>query len=250
MLSLKAELLRKQEEITRAKSYNSIHDFIPKRAVKPEKDKKEIKKVPAKKPTEIEDTALLMKSKKMLQRKAKYYEKMTTGGGSLNSDENCLVMFNQKHQETRVSSTYIESSSDDSENENCEAYKANEPDEEWVEYTDCLGRTRKCLKKDLANFQKRDKELSQMAESKELDNSVEDRNTNMESGELPGSDTEVNDVDDLSSTTEPIGTRFKQMLDKWDDQEVKNMDKEHVHYQDILFDGEFIYLHQLYSFLI
>lgn len=248
MLSLKAELLRKQEEITRAKSYTSIHDFVPKRAVKPEKDKKENKKVPEKKTSVIEDTALLMKSKKMLQRKAKYYEKMTTGGGSLNSDENCLVMFNQKKQESRVQSTYIESSSDDSEHDNNEAYKANEPDEEWVEYTDCLGRTRQCQKKDLVNFQKRDKDLSRIAESKEHDNTVEEKNanmTNMESGELPGSDTEVNDVDNSSSMAEPIGTRFKQMLDKWDDQEVKNMDKEYVHYQDILFDGKFIYLHPL-----
>ena len=37
--------------------------------------------------------------------------------------------------------------------------KKKSPDDEWVEYTDALGRSRKCLKKDLPDLVRNDKEL-------------------------------------------------------------------------------------------
>ena len=38
-------------------------------------------------------------------------------------------------------------------------YPAARPEEEWVEYTDALGRTRKCMKKDLKSLQRQDKDI-------------------------------------------------------------------------------------------
>ena len=37
--------------------------------------------------------------------------------------------------------------------------KKKSPDDEWVEYTDALGRSRKCLKKDLPDLVRNDQEL-------------------------------------------------------------------------------------------
>ena len=39
------------------------------------------------------------------------------------------------------------------------SYPASRPDEEWVEYTDALGRTRQCMKKDLKTLQRQDREM-------------------------------------------------------------------------------------------
>lgn len=110
-------MLRKQEEISRAKAFSSIDDFVPKKAPKPEKPpssssgvKKQSKVKNA--PIELEDSAELARSKKMLESKAKYYDRMVASGGSLNSDEQCLVMFNQKKQTDRSMPEKYYSSSD------------------------------------------------------------------------------------------------------------------------------------------
>lgn len=130
LLSLKAELLRKQEEVSRAKTSTSIDDFVPKRVPKateplhPPSSGAKSKSKPSKssasgsdgkgKVVELEDSAQLDRSKKVLLAKSKYYDRMMASGGALNSDENCLVMFNQKKQTDRVVS-YRYSSEEESD---------------------------------------------------------------------------------------------------------------------------------------
>ena len=46
--------------------------------------------------------------------------------------------------------------------------KKSSPDDEWVEYTDALGRSRKCLKKDLPDLVRNDKELYKYKEEVRL----------------------------------------------------------------------------------
>lgn len=122
MLSLKAELLRKQDEVNRAKTQSSITNFVPRKSNKSEKPVK--KSTNKSKVFEFEDHAQLARSKKMLEAKAKYYEKMMKAGGSLNTDENCLVMFNQKYQANKYSSS---AESDDDEFNGSSDY----PEEDW-----------------------------------------------------------------------------------------------------------------------
>ena len=125
---MKAELLRKQEEVSRAKTSTSIDDFVPKRVPKaPKPDPPpgaKSKSKPSKssdgkagKLVELEDSAQLDRSKKILIAKSKYYDRMMASGGSLNSDENCLVMFNQKKQTERPATNYRYSSEEDSASE-------------------------------------------------------------------------------------------------------------------------------------
>lgn len=86
------------------------------------------------------------------------YDQMCRTGGSLNSDEHSLVMFNEKKQTITSRHGYQSSSDEDGRDGNGALSEAE--DGEWVEYTDCLGRTRKCLKEDLEFFKKKDQDLA------------------------------------------------------------------------------------------
>lgn len=170
LLSLKAELLRKHQEVNKTKL--SQQNQIPAPAVASAQNKskkstqskrnKETKTASdAPKTTVLADTyaeaEMLQKSKRVLEAKSKFYDRMSRAGGSLNSDENCLVMFNRKKQQTEgPRGRYETSSSSSSASSDEDAAE----DGDWVEYTDCLGRTRKCLKEDLASVKERDKELA------------------------------------------------------------------------------------------
>lgn len=135
-------MLRKQEEISRAKALTSIDDFVPKKVHKPDKTltSADRNKSPAvrnrkEEPIELEDSAELNRSKKILQSKARYYDRMVASGGALNSDENCLVLFNQKKQTNKPIPDDIHHSSNDSSSDNEEIQKSRRSssnlDEDW-----------------------------------------------------------------------------------------------------------------------
>lgn len=159
LLSLKAELLRKQTEVNQAKSRQAAQPFVPKsfERVNNVKDKPNVesKSGPRTNRVELEDSEQLERSRKILEAKSKFYDRMAASGGAVNTDDNCLVMFNAKKQATRVES----SSSEESDSEN-EKGAPELGEEDWVEYTDSLGRTRKCLRTDLEFFKKRDETLA------------------------------------------------------------------------------------------
>lgn len=225
---MKAELLRKKAEADNVKATTIIPDFVPSKAKVHEK----LPKVPkeSKKSTiELEDSAQLARSKQILEAKAKYYEKMMKkGGGSSDS----LVQFNQKYQEENR-----RYSSDESEEEYDESKYA--PEEDWVEYTDSLGRTRKCLKKDLDAFQKRDEELQKIVEERNKEQSEmiaqQEPDKTPETEEITKEDKKFQRI---LNQSEDIGERFMEQREKWDDKLDDNVQKNFVHYQDILFDGK------------
>lgn len=132
LLSLKAELLRKQEEVSRANNNRKL--IAP-------KQKSKLKQIESKTSQNndeyLEDSAMLNKSKKTLEAKAKFYDKMVSGQTSRSIiDENCLVNFERKRLEL----------SDDEDLQY--ASESKDLDQNlWVEYTDSLGRSRVCLKK-------------------------------------------------------------------------------------------------------
>ncbi|XP_050069079.1 coiled-coil domain-containing protein 174 [Anopheles maculipalpis] len=266
LLSLKAELLRKQEEVGRAKASTSIEDFVPKKVPKPEKDassarKERREKQDKSKPivTELEDSAQLARSKQMLQAKAKYYDRMVAAGGSLNSDENSLVMFNKKKQDTKPAYTLSNESPRESSASSSSSESEDEGgDNKWVEYTDCLGRTRKCLKEDLKSCLARDRELAKSMEPRDGQ-----RREDMQQGpakvkepvdsaklekiidQQEAVDDEEGEEGEIVGPMPPsmgqiggtdIGERFREMKEQWAEQEEANLEKESIHYQDVLFD--------------
>lgn len=260
LLSLKAELLRKQEEVSKAKKQHSVNppnDFVPRRT------NFVVNKKPKNKPNETieppkndgnnrneESAEMLAKSKRILEAKAKLYDRLTASGGGLtNSDETSLVMFNKKKQDIRaISSSSCSSSDSESDHDNGD----NDDDDVWTEYTDCLGRTRKCLKTDLDYFKQKDIELSEAAgdrlKSTETNRVADEPKTNttqqwffdtkgMTSNDLPfdrAQSTTIDNDDTLSMMSK--ASKMEEMRMQWEHKEQENMNRDEIHYQDVLFD--------------
>lgn len=226
LLSLKAELLRKKEEASKSSTNQSLNTFVPKKLTKISRnDNKKESSVKEKKDfTETEDSMLLLKSKKMLEAKGKFYDRMVSSGGKLNSDENCLVMFNQKKQ----TSKYVDDSSDSSDDDRNNSYDAENDGDEWVDYTDCFGRTRKCLRKDLDFYKKKDDFTAENIQP--TDKFYVDKVGEEVVVEEPQRIVEENIVDESNETT------LKLLKEQWEKREVENTGKDFVHYQDVLFD--------------
>lgn len=243
--------MRKQAEVSRIKKPNSTFDpfaaFVPKRSTSSRShDKKKNDQPPPRSNAEKsekekrsdEDHEMLAKSKKVLEAKAKLYERMTNSGGSLNSDDTCLVRFNQKKQEERQP---IEASSSDSESdtENPRGGSDHDDDDKWTEYTDCLGRTRRCLKEDLDFFKKKDLDLADTAknrtersEEKETPSWFVDTKC-ISSADLPLYKP-TNDDDMMSMISK--SSKMEEMRIQWEQKEQENLNSENIHYQDVLFN--------------
>lgn len=260
LLSLKAELARKKNEAAAqtgiARFSGDINPNLsapkPSTKSKERREKVESESSNAKSRDDaIEDAHMLQKSQRILLAKAKFYDKMIATGGSFNSDDTCLVMFSEKKaQETwpgpmadlppddsptarrRSSSSSSSVSSDTNDDDDLL------PNEQWVEYTDCLGRTRKCLRKDLEFFKKKDSELAREAAPKEEVD--DDRRSETPERErhpkvVPGpSYAQPNP----NAETLPFDrdSKLAEMRKNWEEKEVVNANRDEIHYQDVLFD--------------
>lgn len=248
---MKAELLRKQEEVNRIKKPNTLDPFagfIPKRTSSSssrshhKKKSAEIPKPPAVRTESekqaAEDHEMLAKSKKVLEAKAKLYDNMTNNGGFVNSDDTCLVRFNKKKQDERQPLKYPSSSESDSDASIRDTNYSDDDDEKWTEYTDCLGRTRKCLKDDLEFFRKKDLELAEGSNTRK--DRSEERETpwfvdtkGISSADLPlyKPTTDVDTMSMMSKTS-----KMEEMRIQWEHTEQDNLNREQIHYQDVLFN--------------
>lgn len=259
LLSLKAELARKKNEASQtanAKFTGLINPNLNLTKSSSGKSKERKAKAEAKSTKskscndEYEDTQLLQKSQRVLEAKAKFYDKMTASGGSLNSDDTCLVMFSEKkardigpapiadlppddepHRRRSSSSSSSSISSDSADDDDLP------PDEQWVEYTDCVGRTRKCLRKDLEFFKKKDTELAREPEPTEED-AVDDRRS--ETPERERKPKVTGPSYSHPNVNFPLPTdresQLAEMRKHWEEKEVLNANRDDIHYQDVLFD--------------
>lgn len=255
MLSLKAELLRKQEEVSKAKKQHNVKpptDFVPRRTnfVVNKKSKSkapETDETPKQDDRKEECPEMLAKSKRILEAKAKLYDRLTaSGGGAINSDETSLIMFNKKKQDARP----VSRSSSSSSNSDGEDGHGDDDDDDslWTEYTDCLGRTRKCLKSDLNYFKQKDAELADAAGDRlkkpEPPRVAEEPTqpwfidtAGMSSNDLPfnRAPSVAGDNDDTLSMVSKA-SKMEEMRMHWEHKEQENMNRDEIHYQDVLFD--------------
>nr|XP_025948931.1 coiled-coil domain-containing protein 174 [Dromaius novaehollandiae] len=177
LVDLKAELFRKQEEFkkekllkdagisTKPKTSNKKPSIWNKQnagvANRSEKDVEQ----------RTEEDQTLDKSRKKLEEKAKLYEKMTKGDFPDEETEDLyLVDFTQKiidrqrevqelYQSEAARKTFEKEIDDEETQPEMEIPPPQDPDEEWVDYVDSLGRSRRCMKKDLPSLLKMDQEL-------------------------------------------------------------------------------------------
>ncbi|NXN35584.1 CC174 protein, partial [Rhinoptilus africanus] len=177
LVDLKAELFRKQEEFKKEKLLKDAGIFTkPKTSnKKPSIWNKQNTGVTNRAEKDVEQKAeeehILDKSRKKLEEKAKLYEKMTKGDFPDEETEDLyLVDFTQKiidkqHEvqelcRSEAARKASEKDTDDEETQpEMEIPPPEDPDEEWVDYVDFLGRSRRCMKKDLPSLLKMDQEL-------------------------------------------------------------------------------------------
>ncbi|XP_034935705.1 coiled-coil domain-containing protein 174 [Chelonus insularis] len=206
LVGLKAELLRKQMEVQDAKAkVDSTTLQVPKIKLKNKKknvSKEKTNKVPE--VTEIEDVNMLKKSKYMLQAKSKLYEKLKKSHGD--GDHHYLVDFENKSDE----------SEDDIHKEEDYDDENSDPEEDWVEYQDCFGRTRKCLRRDLPRMMDKDNLVK-----KEITKDPPEEHQQVEKPIF------------IEPEKEP---EIVMMRKKWEEQTERLSHKTDIHYQDILFD--------------
>ncbi|XP_015512549.2 coiled-coil domain-containing protein 174 [Neodiprion lecontei] len=204
LVGLKAELLRKQTEVKDAKANAEVTSIQSKHKVRTKKSKTKKVKI-EKELIDTDDIKAHKKSKLMLEAKARLYENLKRSHS--NKNEHFLVDFGNKPQ-----SEDEKFDSDDYEDAN------SDPEEDWVEYEDCFGRTRKCLRRDLSTMQKKDDFVKHEVMKKSQ------------------GDTEVEDVRPPDVVTPPKEPEIEIMRRKWEEQTEKLTEKMNIHYQDILFD--------------
>ncbi|NXU53173.1 CC174 protein, partial [Turnix velox] len=177
LVDLKAELFRKQEEFKKEKLLKDAGIFAKPRTTnkKPSIWSKQNTGVANRAEKDVEQKTeeedMLDKSRKKLEEKAKLYEKMTKGDFPDEETEDLyLVDFTQKiidkqHEvqelcRSEAAEKTSEKDTDDEETQpEMEIPPPENPDEEWVDYVDFLGRSRRCMKKDLPSLLKMDQEL-------------------------------------------------------------------------------------------
>ena len=216
LADLKAELHRKKGEATKNRQQGNY---------RPEKVRETKTNIWSKENTGLiarmqkdlqkkkEDEFAEERAKLQLEKKARLYDSLKKGKGrsSESVTENFLVNFSANPD-------------DDSDEEFTvdREYPAGSKDEEWVEYVDALGRTRKCMRKDLPKQQREVKDLVREA--------TVEREGGREGGETgQGLRKEAPDLMDEQ-------TRLDMLRQKWEEQEMENLAKNDIHYSDIRFD--------------
>uniref|UniRef100_T1HRW0 CCDC174 alpha/beta GRSR domain-containing protein n=1 Tax=Rhodnius prolixus TaxID=13249 RepID=T1HRW0_RHOPR len=242
LISLKAELSRKQEEIQKVKEQASYTKLPP-------KPKKEIKANPGVDQRNEKDIALteeevdlLKKSREVLEIKASIYDKYQKGElVSKDGKSHYLVDFGRKTSElsspvqadVEVPTTVFADTHNETAQKTTDA--SDDPvedfdleDEEWIEYVDCLGRTRTCHRSDLTLMKDRDKSLAVQL--------------NVEKNELKQTAENNKESVDLTVEKELLSRdmHLEEMRQKWEEQEKNLASKQDIHYEDVLFDGKLL----------
>ncbi|KAI5615011.1 coiled-coil domain-containing protein 174, partial [Silurus asotus] len=172
LVDLKAELYRKQEAFKQEKltqdTGSASKPHSSSNTKKPSVWSKQNQGVAARAQKDVEKTAEeeqnLDKSRQKLEEKARLYEQMTKGDFPDEETEDLyLVDFTQKIIDQKRAGQNRGVEPGDRDGEGLDVRIAIPPpqsaEEEWVDYVDALGRSRKCLRKDLPQFQKMDQDL-------------------------------------------------------------------------------------------
>uniref|UniRef100_A0A3Q2DRB5 Coiled-coil domain containing 174 n=1 Tax=Cyprinodon variegatus TaxID=28743 RepID=A0A3Q2DRB5_CYPVA len=167
LVDLKAELYRKQEQFKREKlgQENAEAGLKTKLNSKPNIWSKQNAGVSARAAKDAEqlseEQVTLDTARRKLEEKARLYEQMTKGDFPDEETEGLyLVDFTQKIIDKKRE-TFAQKEKEEEEKACLSPIPPPQnPDEEWVDYVDALGRSRRCMKKDLPSFMKMDQDLN------------------------------------------------------------------------------------------
>ncbi|KAM4588257.1 coiled-coil domain-containing protein 174 [Odontesthes bonariensis] len=167
LVDLKAELYRKQEQFKREKLGQENADGGLKAKVtakKPNIWSKPNAGVSARAAKDAEQLAeeqiSLDTAKRKLEEKARLYEQMTKGDFPDEETEGLyLVDFTQKIIDKQRQTLEQKEKEDEERESSSPIPPPQNPNEEWVDFVDALGRSRRCMKKDLPDFQRMDQDF-------------------------------------------------------------------------------------------
>ncbi|XP_065175720.1 coiled-coil domain-containing protein 174-like isoform X2 [Sycon ciliatum] len=159
MVDLKAVLFSTASAVKRAKATGiapAKEDLRSKKAIWAKRnsgiDKRNAKDVAETAVVSMEEEDMLAKSKAILHQKAALYEKLSKVGHQDDTEEGFLVDFEKKSYDNEAPATVGETSKG--------AGKVAGDGNDWVDYVDSLGRSRRCLRKDLPDLKAMDADLS------------------------------------------------------------------------------------------
>ncbi|KAG7207113.1 hypothetical protein KM043_000989 [Ampulex compressa] len=215
LVGLKAELLRKQAEVNEAKVKIEALRAVPKAKRRPKKIEEERSEVPSDGFLDAEDVNAHKKSRLALEAKARLYDRLKL---SRDNRENFLVDFSRKLEEEVEERVDQKEEEEEEEDQDQECEYPELPEDDWVEYEDCFGRTRKCLREDLRIMREKDELVKRQIM----------RRKSCEAGR--------SEVEDQGVPARPKEPEIEIMRRKWEEQTRKLIDKPDIHYQDVLFD--------------
>ncbi|KAE9533155.1 hypothetical protein AGLY_009583 [Aphis glycines] len=248
LVSLKAELLRKQDEANKAKSFSGDTFIRPIPGAKTPScllqsnegvEKRNAKDLEEEYTPDIENS--LKKSRDVLAMKAKLYDKLVKGEMVSEQDKTFLVDFKQKVTENENKTAYPVSST----KENVEEQEKSDPDadldkydsgadDDWIDYTDFFGRTRRCLKTDLEFFKKRDQRIEKELEPLTPPPNEMKQQTPITAQKFVKESRNPEEMSELVSSD----MRREQLRLKWEEEERKLAQRTDIHYEDIRFDAD------------
>lgn len=234
LIALKAELLNKQSQAKQALSDGSR---VIKRLKTPKPELKQNKGVSSRAQQDERDKEddhgpTLEKSKLALLEKAKLYEKLSKDKNLLEEDtiseEQSFFLVN--FQRKVVENTIQERRSGKSRNEEVDdtpvadekEYEASNSDEEWVDYLDSFGRTRRCVKKDLPSYKQQDEQLKAQSYTNFVKSEAEEK-------------TDQSQPPNASLESKSNYDAMQERRKMWEQEEEVSMQKSKLHYQDILY---------------
>ncbi|XP_050532366.1 coiled-coil domain-containing protein 174 [Daktulosphaira vitifoliae] len=237
LVSLKAELLRKQDEANKAKSFSGDTFIRPIPGAKTPScllqsnegvQKRNAKDMEQEFEPSIDNS--LKKSRDILAMKSLLYDKLVSGEMIPEQDKTFLVNFKQKVNDVALKDCSTLEKKEKICNSDVELDKFDfGDDDDWVDYTDFFGRTRRCLKVDLEFFKKRDQRI---------ENELGPPPNNIKSNDISKEQKFVKEG--MSSVNESelnfSDMRREQLRLKWEEEERKLADRTDIHYEDIRFD--------------
>ncbi|XP_022082105.1 coiled-coil domain-containing protein 174-like isoform X2 [Acanthaster planci] len=228
LVGLKAELFRKQEALRKEKLQQGSTTIkskpVPKKpSIWSKKNAGVQSRAEKDKSLTVEEENQLDKSRAALEAKTRLYEQMSQRSVLSADDEvsdRFLVDFEKKAiDELHEEKIYQQEKSEETEYEMgaTDVPGPVDPEDEWVDYVDTLGRSRRCMKKDLPELINMDKRLNPQA---------------------------FKDAEEKTTSEEPLpdllsSDMYREMMrKKWEEEEeeMRRRGPGSVHYQNVRFD--------------
>ncbi|XP_054271334.1 coiled-coil domain-containing protein 174 [Macrosteles quadrilineatus] len=222
IVGLKAELLKKQEEVKRLKELqqgNIKPEIIQKKKTILEKSNEDVDKRIAKDIDAVEeDYDALQRSREVLEAKARLYNRLKGNSTDELTKSKYLIDFDLKREiDNEEKFDDVQKGANKSENEEDYSDSNSDPENDWVDFVDTLGRSRRCLRKDLPQMKAKDAKLAA---------TIRPPSPPPDTTPAPTPTPELLSWD----------MQREMMRLKWEEQEAQLLGKKDIHYQDVLFD--------------